>query len=278
MLLKADKLNRENHIDLLVEAVLKSPKYKNVCQDLIKNIGIRELSKKPILSAAIKSTKNKLHQIGGAYFLRKPDYALWLKRLKDAKESGNERLFRRTCVEIMGYHYSTKQRLNILGEFYAKIFSLLPHIHSIMDVACGFHPLAIPWMPIAENVNYYAYDIYNDLTDFLNDFMVIASVQGYAEYKDILQSTPKIKTDLAFLLNALPCLEQVEKSASSRILESINADFVAVSFPVQSLGGRKKDMRSHYAASFERLRHERKWVVQELGFETELVFLITKNR
>jgi 16S rRNA (guanine(1405)-N(7))-methyltransferase len=268
---------KEKQLDQLLEAVLKSFKYRNVCQDLIKNIGARELSRKQGLKSAIKSTKNKLHQIGGAYFLCKPNYALWLDKLRSARELESEDSFCRICVEIMSYHYSTRQRLKILDQFYARIFSLLPPIRSVMDLACGFHPLAIPWMPLPRDMNYYAYDIYSDLARFLNDFMVIANVEGHAESIDILQGTPKIKADLAFLLNTLPCLEQVEKSTSLSILEAVNADFLVVSFPAHSLGGRKKDMRKHHRASFNRLTHGKEWDVQELEFEAELAFLIHKS-
>jgi len=276
--MKSDELSkRDNRLDQLLEAVLKSSKYRNVCEDLIKDIGMRELSKRQDLRIAIKSTKNKLHQIGGAYFLQKPNYGLWLKKLKKAKESRNEDLFRKTCTEIMSYHYSTKERLNGLDQFYARIFSLLPSIHSIVDVACGFHPLSIPWMPLSDQVNYYAYDVYKDLINFLNDFMVIANVQGYAEVRDVVQNTPRIKTDLAFMLNTLPCLEQIKKSAGLKILELINADFLIVSFPVRSLGGREKNMRRHYIARFNKLIQGKNWIAQQLEFSAELVFLIAKK-
>jgi 16S rRNA (guanine(1405)-N(7))-methyltransferase len=134
----------EKQLGRLLEAVLKSPKYRTVCEDLIRNIGTRELSKQQNLKAAIKSTKNKLHQIGGAYFVKMPKYQVWLGKLRSAKNSGNDDLFRKTCTEIMRYHSSTRDRLNILDEFYKRIFALLPPVHSIVDVACGLHPLAIP--------------------------------------------------------------------------------------------------------------------------------------
>jgi 16S rRNA (guanine(1405)-N(7))-methyltransferase len=275
--MKSNERPGEEQVDQLLEAVLKSSKYRNVCQNLIRNIGTHELLKRQDLRSAIKSTKNKLHQISGAYFLRKPNYVLWLEKLRNAKELESGGPFRRICTEIMSYHYSTRQRLNVLNQFYVRIFSFLPPIHSVIDLACGFHPLALPWMPLPRDMNYYAFDIYSDLTSFLNDFMVIADVEGCAESRDILQDTPKIKADLAFLLNALPCLEQVEKSASLSILEALNADFLVVSFPAHSLGGRKRDMRGHHRASFKRLTQGKEWDVQELEFEAELAFLIHKG-
>lgn len=268
---------KDEQLDKLLRAVLESSKYRNVCEDLIKNIGMRELRKRQNLKKAIKSTKNKLHQICGAYFLHTPSYGLWLEKLKNAKKSVDKDSFRRTCAEIMSNHYSTRERLNILDQFYERIFSLLPSIDSVMDVACGFHPLAIPWMPLSEKAKYYAYDIYRDLIDFLNQFMTIIGVQGHAETRDVVQYPPKVDTDLAFVLNTIPCLEQIEKSAGLNLLESINANFLVVSFPVRSLGGKEKQMRKHYETRFNNLTQEKDWAIQRLESETELVFLITKE-
>ena len=272
----AEATEEKKQLDQLVKAVLKSSKYRNVCEDLIENIGMCELSKRKNLKIAVKSTKNKLHQIGGAYFLKKPNYGFWLEKLRKAKKSGNEDLFRKTCAEIMSYHYSTRERLNILDQFYTRIFSLLPSVQSIMDVACGFHPLAIPWIPISGKVKYYAFDVYKDMISFLNEFMAINNVQGYAEVRDVTQHAPEITTDLAFILNTIPCLEQIDKMAGLKILESINANFLAVSFPAQTLGGREKNMLKHYEARFNKLTQEKDWVIQRLEFGSELVFLIAK--
>lgn len=275
--MKIDEANeKKKQLDQLVKAILKSSKYKNVCEELIKNIGARELSKQKNLKITIKTTKNKLHQIGGAYFLKKPNYGFWLENLKHTKRLGNEDLLRKTCAEIMSYHHSTKERLNILDEFYGRIFSLLPPVDSIMDIACGFNPLSIPWMPLPKKTKYYAYDVYKDMIDFLNKFMTICSIRGCAEARDIVQNPPETHTDLAFLLYTLPCFEQIDKSAGLKVLETINSNFLVVSFPVHSLGGKEKGMQKHYEARFSRLTQEKDWIIQQLEFGTELVFLIKK--
>ncbi|MEM2118414.1 MAG: hypothetical protein QW386_05290 [Candidatus Bathyarchaeia archaeon] len=267
---------KNEQIDRLVKTVLKSSKYRNVCEDLIRNIGMHELLKQRSLKTAVKTTKNKLHQIGGAYFLKKPQYEMWQEKLQKTKKSGKENLFRRACAEIMSYHYSTRERLGLLDEFYSRIFSLLPPINSVMDVACGFHPLSIPWMPLSEETKYYAYDIYKDMINFLNKFMQINNVQGFAEVRDVVQHPPIIKTDLAFVLNTLPCLEQIQKSAGLKTLEALNSKFLVISFPVKTLGGREKDMRKHYEATFKKLTEKKDWNIQRLEFKSELVFLVAK--
>jgi 16S rRNA (guanine(1405)-N(7))-methyltransferase len=263
-------------LEQLVDAVLKSPKYRNICKDLIRNIGRRELSKRRSAGEAIKATKNRLHQIGGAYFLTRPSYPVWLKKLSKAKEGGDQE-FKKVCVEVMRHHQSTRERLRVLNEFYNHVFSLLPSVHSVVDVACGFHPLAIPWMPLSGEVKYYAYDAYMDLAEFLNGFLSLVDVEGYAEARDIAQNPPEVRADLAFALNLVPCLEQIEKSAGLRALESINADSLAISFPVRSLSGKKKGMREFYEAQFRQLAQRKKWVFRQSELGAELIFLVQKE-
>jgi 16S rRNA (guanine(1405)-N(7))-methyltransferase len=145
-----------------------------------------------------------------------------------------------------------------------------------MDAACGFNPLSIPWMPIPAEMKYYAYDVYKDLIDFVNGFMAIRNVQGHAEVREVIQDTPEVKTDVAFLLNTIPCLEQIEKWAGLKVLEAIDANFLVVSFPVKSLCGREKNMRKYYETAFSKLTREKDWNIQKIEFITEQVFLIKK--
>jgi 16S rRNA (guanine(1405)-N(7))-methyltransferase len=263
-------------VDRLIEAVLASSKYKSIDVNFIRYIGMHELSRHRILKEAIKSTKNKLHQVGGAFQTSAPRYAVWLNELKFAKRSGNEEHFLEICKWIMQYHSSTRERLPILEEFYSTIFANLPPINSIIDIACGLHPLAVPWMPLSEHVQYFAYDIYEDMVGFLNESLALMPVQGSGKVSDVIHSCPTQKVDMAFILKAIPCLEQVDKSAGLRLLESINADHLVVSFPAHSLGGKTKGMTANYESRFYQLVGHKPWSIQRFEFPGELVFLVSK--
>lgn len=260
-------------LEQLAAQIRSSLKYRHVCIEIIRNLGSRELQKTGSLKKAIKATRKKLHQIAGAYFLTRPKYEAWLKKLKDAEETGCSEDFRQACIEIMKHHHSTNMRLKNLDEFYNALFSRLPPIRSIVDVACGFHPLAIPWMRLSSSTRYYAYDIYEDLIEFLKSFMSLAGVEGYAEARDIIQNPPQVKVDLAFILNTVPVLEQIEKGAGIRLLNTVKADYKVVSFPVKSLSGKNKGMRGYYESVFQRTLR-RHWDVWRLEIVNELVYLI----
>jgi 16S rRNA (guanine(1405)-N(7))-methyltransferase len=262
-------------LDQLVEAVIASRKYRHVSQEFIKRLGSQELVKQRTLKEAIKATKNKLHQVGGAYLEGEVSYASWLQELRYAAQQDEER-FRNVCMRIMAHHASTRERLPILEQFYTTLLADLPPIKAVIDIACGLNPLALPWMPLAEDVQYYAYDIYQDMTDFLQAFLDTIHVRGFARAYDVIQSCPMQHADLAFVLKAIPCLEQVDKSAGLHLFETINADYLLVSFPVHSLGGRKKAMLVNYEARFRELVTHKNWSIERFEFGSELVFRIAK--
>ena len=263
-------------LEQLVNAVLASPKYQNVCPDFIRRIGSQELPKRRTLKDAIKATKNKLHQVGGAYLEGEAHYAAWLDELEKVSQSGDRGDFLKVCARTMSHHSSTKERLAILDRFYATTLAGLPPIRSVLDVACGLNPLAIPWMPLAENAEYYAVDVYQDMVDFLNGFMALLPIRGHAQAGDVIQACPAQPVDVAFVLKTLPCLEQVDKSAGRRLLETINARHLLVSFPVHSLGGRSKGMAANYEARFREQVADKAWTIERFEFTTELVFRVTK--
>jgi 16S rRNA (guanine(1405)-N(7))-methyltransferase len=261
-------------IDELVVAVRKSAKYGRVCEDVVRGVGERELAKGRRLKDAVKATKKKLHQVGGAYLEGGMDYAAWLDDLREA--SGNEGNFRWACAQVMRHHASTKERFQVLDEFYATVLAGLPPVRSVLDLACGLDPLAIPWMGLPDGATYHAYDIYEDMVDFLRAFMKLTQVRGQALACDVLQSCPLPKVDLALVLKSIPCLEQIDKAAGARLLDAIDADYLLVSFPVHSLGGREKGMPTNYEARFRELVAGKDWAIKRFEFATELAFLISK--
>lgn len=260
----------------LVDAVHKSPQYAHVGEDVVRGIGARELATRRNLKDAIKSTKNKLHQVGGAYLQGELPYARWSIELQAAASAGDPERLRSVCMQAMQQHASTRERLPILEAFYAQTLSALPPPRVVLDVACGLNPLAIPWMRLPPSAEYYACDIYADMVEFINEFLRIAHVVGEAQVCDAAHSPPTRRANLALLLKTLPCIEQLDKSAGLRLLETVNAEYVLVSFPVRSLSGRGKGMRESYEDHLRELLAGKSWSTQRFEFATELAFLIRK--
>src|SRR5689334_19285402 len=179
-----------SQLEALTLAVLASPRYGSISGEVVRDVGARELAKRRNLAEAIKATKAKLHQIGGAYLTSRA-YGQWLERLTQASQAGGAPALHEACRQIMGYHSSTRERLPILDRFYATVLADLPPARVVLDLACGLNPLALSWMPRASDAEYYAYDVYQDMTDFLNGFLALARVRGHAEARDVLSRCPE---------------------------------------------------------------------------------------
>jgi 16S rRNA (guanine(1405)-N(7))-methyltransferase len=271
------KNDESGELDELVRMVLGSSKYRHVCEELVRHVGAREIAVRRRLKEAVKATRSKLHQVGGAYFEARIDYQRWLAELAQARESGDEECFRATCREMMGLHASTRERIDILEVLYGTVLERVRPVRSVLDVACGLNPLAIPWLGLEAGATYHACDAYTDLVGFVRAFLPLAGVRGTAEACDVTRSPPTGRADLALVLKTIPCLEQLEKGAGRRLLEVLDADHVLVSFPAHSLGGAGKGMVENYALGFGEMVRGRPWGVERFEFSTELAFLVSKG-
>ncbi len=268
----------DNHVEQIVQAVLTSPRYRHLHAGAVRDVARQEARKQRSLVEAIKATKSKLHQISGAYLAHgTPPYADWLEMLRAATTTGAPELMRIGCRTIMRAHASTRERLPILEAFYQETLGNLGPIKSVLDLGCGLNPLAQPWMPLAPDAVYYACDLDAQLVAFIEEALKILGRPGQATVCNLLEGAPQQPVDVALALKLLPCLEQLEKTASLRLLESVQARHVIVSFPVQSLGGRSKGMRANYEARFQAMIGQTSWQMQRLAFRSELAFVVQKS-
>jgi 16S rRNA (guanine(1405)-N(7))-methyltransferase len=263
-------------IQRLVEHVRRSKKYQHVSEKLVREIGAIELVKRSSFKEAVKATRNKLHQVGGLYFERTLDYQRAFEDLATAQRQ-SETALRDQSIQIMQFQTSTRERVGILSEFFDGLMSAMPEPRVVLDLACGLNPLALPWMKLPADTQYYAYDIYADLIEFVGRVLDLHKQPGSAEVRDIVHEPPSRSADLALVLKSFPCLEQIEKGAGRSLVQALKARYVAVSYPVHSVGGRGKGMRENYQEQFEAALMGLDYGIQRLEFNTELVFVIDKG-
>jgi 16S rRNA (guanine(1405)-N(7))-methyltransferase len=268
-----------SEVEAIVEAVTTSRKYRGVARDLIAHLAAIEIGKGRRAKQAVKEVKNRLHQVVSAYLEgSEPDYALWLARLEAAPDVEARRL---ACRALMSEHASTRERLTLLESgFYARLLSDLPPITSVLDLACGLNPLAIPWMPLADGARYIAVDVLDGLAQFFDRALPLLGVNGSglsrdATAADALDDLPSC--DLALIIKALPCLAQIDRAAPERLIERTPARTLIVTYPVRSLSGQDKGMREFYADSFARLTDGRGWSIERVDFPDELAFRVVRN-
>jgi len=261
-------------LEELVVSVARSPKYRGICPELVRGIGARELDANDDLREATKQTKTKLHQVIGIYRGTRPDYAAVLAALR---RTGSPDETRAACFSGMRLHRSTKERLPILTRFYQETLGGIESPRTVLDIACGLDPLAIPWMPLSPGATYLAFDADADITAFVGDALPLMGVQGSATACDVTTSPPRQRADLALVLKVLPCLEQLRRGAGERLLDALDAEYLLVSFPTRGVSGRDRGMAEHYERSFLELASGRPWQVQRFEFPGELAFLVRKG-
>ncbi|HEY4028431.1 MAG TPA: 16S rRNA methyltransferase [Candidatus Dormibacteraeota bacterium] len=266
-----------NPVDHIVEEVTRGRKYRHVTPEVIEHVGAQELRRTRNLRDAVRATKNKLHQVGGAYLLSEMRYPLWLARLTAARQDEDAGAFAGACRDVMAHHASTRERLADLATFYTTLFEHLGGPRSIIDLGCGLNPLALPWMPLPDGATYLAVDIYQDLVDFLDRFFDLVAVNGRAMTADLTQGPPPAHADVALLLKLLPVLDQVDRGRGRALLHEVDASRLVVSYPRHSLGGRSRGMTGNYAGQLLEAVAGTNWDVKRLELRSELVFVVTKH-
>jgi 16S rRNA (guanine(1405)-N(7))-methyltransferase len=267
-----------DEIERLAAAIQAGQRYRPLQPELVRRIAAQELGKGRSFKQALKAARGKLHQAGGAYLPAGIDYEPWLAELQRLPRSLDNPAVKDFCRRMLALHASTRERLPTLEDFYARTLAPLAPLHSLLDLACGLNPLALPWLPLAEGAEVFACDIYTDLVAFLNRFFAHFRLRGRAEVLDLTQSLPAQPAQVALLLKTIPCLEQLDKTVAPRLLDGIRAEHLLVSFPGKSLGGRARGMPQTYAAHFAALAAGRPWSIERIEFANELVFRVRKER
>ena len=269
-------MDKDLELEKLVQKVQSNRKYEFIMTDLVIRLAEKAQEKGLKGKAAVKDVRNKLHQVGGAYFKRRIDFAEVLKELKHLPQDLKSEPVQDFCIKHMASHASTAERLSILESFFYTCLKPISPLKSILDLACGMTPLSIPWMPLNDQFTYQACDIYIDMLSFIQSFFNHFQINGKSFACDLIGGLPTQKAQLALILKSIPCLEQVEKEIGLSLLEEVQADHILVSFPAQSLGGQQKGMPDFYKEHFYDMVSEKSWQINQFEFETELAFLVTK--
>ncbi len=263
-------------IDTLVEQVQHGEKYRSISSQLIRSLLINELEKRRSPKDAVKAARAKLHQVAAAYQQKPIPYSAWLDEFSNLPGNLNDPEVLDFLTRAMPAHASTRERVSILPRFFNECLAPLGSIGSVLDLACGLNPLAIPWMPLQPGFTYTACDIYTDMVDFLNVFFTRFQIDGGAALCDVTRKMPPVSAELTLVLKTIPCLEQMDKDAGKRLIELITSPNILVSFPAHSLGGRSKGMVRNYERHFTELITGRLWRVTRFEFPGELAFLVQR--
>ena len=263
-------------LDRLTAEIRSSAKYRALDEGLVRRIGAQELEKGRSFKEAVKAARARLHQAAGAYQEQGPDIPRALAELVTLPTDRQDPAVKAYCRGLLARHASTAERLPFIEEFYARLFTGLEPVHSLLDLGCGLNPLALPWMPLEAGVEYTAGDVYPEIASLLTAFFQHVGQNGSGQVCDLTAAIPAQRVDVVLALKIIPCLEQLDKSIGRRLLEGLDAKVIIASFPARSLGGREKGMAAFYDNHLRELLAGKDWPVETLEFGNETVYRIHK--
>jgi len=270
--MKAENINLKEMID----SILASRKYRGLglnpktIEDIIRHEAPKHNSWKHLR----KSVRRKLHNVVAPY-LGELDYDALSKELVHIKDpSPDSATIRTFCRKVLSRHASTAERLPYMSEFYARLFVKIGKPTVLLDLACGLHPFAFPWMGLPRSIDYYAYDIVQPRIDFINLFFKTIDLKPLAENRDILVNPPQIHADLGILFKEAHRMEKRRSGCNRELWSNLNLDLLAVSLPTQDLSGTHNLINQHRSLIHENLPAHIS--VEELLFEDEIIFMINR--
>lgn len=262
----------------LITKIKESKKYKHLSDEVI-NQKILEYSKKNPNYAAypekiiLKDIKTILHKVHGSFQIgsnkKKQKY---LEELKTDPNNLD------TMDDILKTNASTNERLKSYAQLYEEIFKITGEPRSILDLGCGLNPVSFGYMNL-EKVNYYAYDINEEDSKFLNEFFEIEKIKGRSQTLDLsnIENVKKLENaDICFMFKLLDVLEKKGHIYSEELIKVLitKCPFLVVSFPTRTVGGRM--MNFPHRGWIERMLERIGLKFEKIEFSNELFYIIGK--
>lgn len=258
----------------MAEAVLRSRKYQGVHPAVVEGICREESARHKKPADALKAVKRRLHIMHAAYA---EDGIRQAEGILSGALGGDPMKDRQLSLRLLPLHRSTRERLPSMEPFYAFIAQEMGQARSVLDVGCGFHPFALPWMAFPTGTSYVAMDINDQNAALLNRYFAACSgMEGSAQSGDATKALPEGQFDFAFLLKLLPVLEQQGKGSAKALLEALPAQTALVSFPSRSLSGKDRGMRGHYAQFLEDILPDALKVERQAEIGNELLYVLRR--
>lgn len=265
----------KEEISSFVNEILSSPKYRaiNIPADTIASLYEQEIIHHKKMIDLHKAVRKKLHNIVANY-LGNIDYDHYEQEFNQLS-GDNENQFKELCLQILTVHHSTNERLPHLENLYSQIYQRIGKPTSILDLACGYHPFALPWMDLDQDCRYYAFDIIESRVQLINTFFTSLKREPLAFQQDILLQPPQMEAEVAYFFKEAHRFEQRQKGCNRSFWQSLNVKYLLVSLPAASMTNRHQKTDQHRKLVYENLKGLDR-TVDEFQIANELFFLIKK--
>ncbi|MGP4110534.1 16S rRNA (cytidine(1402)-2'-O)-methyltransferase [Streptomyces sp. 4N509B] len=230
--------DRPAAVEELARRILAAGKYRHLDEGFVHRLAGEALDRCRDRTQALKYAKRKLHQAFGAFLTGQPAEAV---AAVGAAVTEDRLSLRDACRTAMRAHASSAERLADLEAFYEQVAAWCGTPRSVVDLACGLNPLAMPWMRLAPDCSYWFCDVDASLVAALRGLeTVLPAARLTGEPRDLVAAPPRVSADVALVLKTLTTVEQQSGGAAGRILAALDCEHVVVSLPRRSLSGRRE--------------------------------------
>jgi 16S rRNA (guanine(1405)-N(7))-methyltransferase len=259
-----------------VETVLTSRKYRdlNIPVETARELYDSAVSSGQSPKEAEKTLRQKLHNIVAPY-LGDPDFTEAAGEMENAFSGNDMTRIWGFCLKMLNSHASTRERVEVLPDFYSRLFEVTGIPGSIFDLAAGMNPFSLPWMSLSEGSRYSAYDLNQPRINLVRKFLSLSGREPLAFHRDILIHPPEEKADMAYLFKEAHRMEQRQRGSTRKLIDAVNVAWFLLSLPTSSLQG-KFDLTSRQRNLVQTIVAGSTWQVFEVPYKNELVFCILK--
>lgn len=242
----------------LFDKLSSNKKYSDVCPDTIRRVISECEGRYKKAKDMEKAVREKLHGITSAFNELGADAAQ-----AAASISGDTDL-----ESMLKRHASTRERLPLsaMDALYATISETTGAPQSILDLACGLNPV---YLVHRFGCRVVGVDISKSCVSLIPD-----GVWG-----DLLceNAIPSERFHIALLFKILPLLERQKSGSAMDVMNRIDAEYLVVSFPTRTLGGRNVGMEDNYTAWMEAHMPENREVAARFTTDNELYYVLKEK-
>jgi 16S rRNA (guanine(1405)-N(7))-methyltransferase len=243
-----------------------------------------------------KSVRKKLREVHGA-FTKKPlgeeKKRLLLLELAQAKREENLEKEKQTVMKILKSHASTCERKDSYNELYLRILKNQP-VKKILDLGCGYNPFAYTLFKEqvrstqdepcgnlkseGKKTEYVAVDINNRDLKFIQKYFALEKIRGktlnldLTEEKNLKIIEKESENATCFMFKLLDSLEAKKKKSSEALLKHIKSPLIIISFPLKTIGGRKRIVGKR--KWFQKLLRNKNYKITEETIGNEKYYII----
>ena len=174
---------------------------------------------------------------------------------------------------LLARHASTRERLPLerTDALYSRVFEVTGQPRSVLDLACGLNPL---YLLRRCNCLVTGVDVSHSCIDLLS-----GEPNFTGHWADLLSpdAVPSERFHIALLFKILPLLERQSPGAAMELMGRVDAEYLVISFPTRTLGGRNVGMEKNYSEWMEAHIPHGRHISGRFTDENELFYILKEN-